>query len=532
MPPRLLHLKGVTPKKAHETARLAALVRALAVASQACGAIDVGSGSGYLGQALTAGHSASSAPPLPAVGIEGSASIHDAAGRRAQRLGSARDQSSGAAPAPPRRRAADKGPAALAAPGASLVDQHPASAAAAAEATVPSFATLQGRLEFTGAAADDAAVLGAARARLARARSPGPRAGPVLVGLHTCGDLTPAILRAFASAPDAASFACLACVGCCYHSLSLQCGSVNDVYRQQETDGRAPPATGSSAAGAGVGAAQPGFHAFPLSAALVQIAGGRGQACATIDAFSMRRAASHQGSRLLPQHAAELDFTATCALYRAVTQELTQALAAAGLQLASVRTRHSRAELGAGFAAYMERSFASARVRPLGDADAGSPPDGSRWAAQATKAAREAVMHARRDTAALLHPQDEAAQRAFVCEEEKEEQEDEGEGKGARSGRAPPLLWAGPELTPLFQQLWRLYRARRPLHRHLVAFVCLQNVVEEMIESVVLLDRICYLLEFPGCAPQVHAVPLFDEAVSPRNVALVVVRRRASYESL
>ena len=58
-----------------------------------------------------------------------------------------------------------------------------------------------------------------------------------------------------------------------------------------------------------------------------------------------------------------------------------------------------------------------------------------------------------------------------------------------------------------------------PQLEHLRRFLAIRASLASLVESVLLLDRVCYLLEQPGVGA--CAVPVFDAHVSPRNVAIV-----------
>lgn len=279
---------------------MAALLRLLARSTGAHGVIDIGAGSGYLGLALAQPDvvrsespgdkvhisGTSVAPPcdsgsLAVVGVEGSPLIHEGAGQRQQRPHLA----------PYNHR----------------------------------MATMHGRLE-PGDSEGSRTVCDAALAELARLAQPPHQdsdqtpgtptttsppaataagaATAVVTGVHACGNLTPSILRVFASD---SRLRALACVGCCYQGLYL-------------SEDAAKGGCCSSDAALG----------FPLSHGVRHTLAGLGPGANPIDRNALWRAASHQP---------RLDETAA-----AEAGHVRATLLRAALELALTRVPHLRVE--------------------------------------------------------------------------------------------------------------------------------------------------------------------------------------------
>ena len=66
------------------------------------------------------------------------------------------------------------------------------------------------------------------------------------------------------------------------------------------------------------------------------------------------------------------------------------------------------------------------------------------------------------------------------------------------------------------------YAKLEPQFRHLTVWIGLQMIAAQVIESAIVLDRFLYEEEHDARA---FIVPLFDPVVSPRNLAVVAVKK-------
>jgi hypothetical protein len=211
--------RGMKLKKRHEVERLAALVASLCERLGCKTVVDFGAGQGYLGQVLHFGYG------LRVVAIDSSSHQTHGADRRLQRVQKAlsRRPTAAAAPPLPEQRTTRDTDASLIGDGVQsvtcLLDQNLTTLPAllnSAECAPPSSSSNDHEY------------------------GEGPGAGGfLLLGLHTCGDLTPSMLRVFGnreawalvgkakgegsleSAPASwGQPAGIVNVGCCYHLLS------------------------------------------------------------------------------------------------------------------------------------------------------------------------------------------------------------------------------------------------------------------------------------------------------------------------
>lgn len=71
-----------------------------------------------------------------------------------------------------------------------------------------------------------------------------------------------------------------------------------------------------------------------------------------------------------------------------------------------------------------------------------------------------------------------------------------------------------------------MYERYLPRLQQLVAFSLLREAYAPAVESIIILDKLCYLLELKqqGLVKDCHAVQLFDRVKSPRCVALIATK--------
>jgi hypothetical protein len=75
------------------------------------------------------------------------------------------------------------------------------------------------------------------------------------------------------------------------------------------------------------------------------------------------------------------------------------------------------------------------------------------------------------------------------------------------------------EMKPLIEES---YAKLEPQFRHLTVWIALQMIAAQVIESAIVLDRFLYIEEHGAKA---FIVPLFDPIISPRNLAIVAVKK-------
>ena len=297
----LPHCSNMGPKKEHEVRRLAPLVARVAGRCGARIVVDVGSGHGYLSHVLAFHHG------LHVVGIEASAANVAAAHHRAwvvrEKLRDPRfkaweslkakaaaalaDEGADGSACRPERAAGEPSPL-VAHGGGSFSSMALIMPAAASmrwldRALQPAVQRILDADAAAGPAAADAAGTDAADEPRGRARY-------VLVGLHTCGDLAPTLLRLAATATPGQSgrhaasgddsaagrslCAGVVSLGCCYHRVSeCAAGGGPEAVEAGAEDG-GPNASDGAAdeaceAWRGVGTVPSGAEAFsnlPMSA--------------------------------------------------------------------------------------------------------------------------------------------------------------------------------------------------------------------------------------------------------------------------
>ena len=78
----------------------------------------------------------------------------------------------------------------------------------------------------------------------------------------------------------------------------------------------------------------------------------------------------------------------------------------------------------------------------------------------------------------------------------------------------------------LDEEIETLYSNYLPRFKQLVAFSLLREAYAPAVESIIILDKLCYLLELKeeGIVKDCHAVQLFDRLKSPRCVALIATK--------
>ena len=328
----------------------------------------------------------------------------------------------------------------------------------------------------------------------------------VLVGLHTCGDLGPTMLRVFHHAGPAVH--ALVNVGCCYMKLSeagcspgcheaaepnkeerrpcQPAGDPADVLEQDTQDARKTTTTPS---------AQASPFGFPMSdcvASLGLTAGFhiREYACHSLTAYACRlkaaaSAGDGRGEASLRLHGR-----------RAILELL---LARRGRGRGASTTSGEMASGKAG-----DRDAGTRRAERAGGAQkvGNEPGGGTRSDAEGNRRLREATNSARVGTirnAASLTLREYITQSYARCGLEPIAEED-----------WPSFL---AEIEPLDAQ-WR----------RVVTFYVLRQLLAPLWEALILLDRLLYLRELRYDA---HLVPLFDPSLSPRSYALIAIKPEA-----
>ena len=81
---------------------------------------------------------------------------------------------------------------------------------------------------------------------------------------------------------------------------------------------------------------------------------------------------------------------------------------------------------------------------------------------------------------------------------------------------------SGADVASLLPVLDRKYDELKGFYHHVNATLLLRSVMAPVLESFILLDRFLYLRECGGVIPLL--LPLFDEALSPRNMAIVAFK--------
>ncbi len=354
---------------------------------------------------------------------------------------------------------------------AAAAREGPRCAACASLAPPAPPAALTARFAWHGDALD--ALL---RAALPSApHAPPPRV--VLVGLHACGDLTPALLRGFADA-DAAVAAVV--VGCCYNLVTEAPGA--NIGGEAERD-------------SGGGGERLAADAILRStaAAAAQRHGGGEQGCCSGAEPGTERADAPPG------------FPLSCA-----GAALALRLGRRARMLACPSSARWDTPAGAPSASTLQRhAFRAALEVVLQRFYPGLPHDaltlGRQGAASGDGSSAEgAAADADADADAFVREATDAVAAAGLC-----------------ASLTPPAA---------LHALWRDELA--PHAALLGAFCTLRAVLAGPLESLLLLDRLLYAREAlreRGCsAADAALLPLFDPVLSPRNVALVARKRRLS----
>eukprot|EP00898_Chlorokybus_atmophyticus_P006738 jgi/Chlat1/7065/Chrsp56S06714 len=252
--------------------------------------------------------------------------------------------------------------------------------------------------------------------------------GVVLVGLHACGDLSPAMLRMFVQSEGVRA---VVNVGCCYNSIRE---ATNDTDADDSRDNKEAQ------------------HGFPMSTACrelgVELGGQAGMlACQSADRWSRE---SPQAAALRFRHHA----------FRAALELVLAELPA------DERLNHAPL-----------RDFKKKKHRHKQQSDGAAGPSAN------INAAEEFVLYAREALRAL----------------------------------APTCSVRDEKLTGVWHTV-------APYEALVGPFWSLRTVLAPPLESLILLDRLMYLREQHGSNIEAMLVPLFDPAVSPRNVAVVAWR--------
>jgi hypothetical protein len=77
------------------------------------------------------------------------------------------------------------------------------------------------------------------------------------------------------------------------------------------------------------------------------------------------------------------------------------------------------------------------------------------------------------------------------------------------------------DMTDFLESLEKLYEEYRGFNPHVNVTLLLRSVISPVLESFILMDRFLYLQE---CGAVPFLVPLFDESLSPRNMAIVAYK--------
>lgn len=80
---------------------------------------------------------------------------------------------------------------------------------------------------------------------------------------------------------------------------------------------------------------------------------------------------------------------------------------------------------------------------------------------------------------------------------------------------------AGIDVDQFLEQLQAMYTELQPYNPHVNATLLLRSVLSPVLESFLLMDRWLYLKE-SGTSP--YLIPIFNETLSPRNVAVVAFK--------
>ena len=93
--------------------------------------------------------------------------------------------------------------------------------------------------------------------------------------------------------------------------------------------------------------------------------------------------------------------------------------------------------------------------------------------------------------------------------------------EGNQRSPSAPLPVADPqELRPLLHER---FQELTPLFPFLNSLQALKLVLQPVVESLLLIDRVLYIREqVPGAV--VNLLPIFDPIVSPRNIAIVSMK--------
>jgi hypothetical protein len=353
---------------------------------------------------------------------------------------------------------------------------------------------LGGRLRFVNTVLAPDADIGATLRATGATTVEQEAEGFALLGLHACGQLTPTIIRAFASSPSAVA---LVVAGCCYHKVA----SLQDLAGWGALQ-QSPSAVASTAS---VGRLPAGF---PMSGPLATLLLGRGG--------SLARWFADGHAQELACHAAE-GYTAQPWQHAPVPAPPSPHTTAAACTRTQSRRRRSRlphfrsqlspqqAGRGEGFvarrAAYAAETSYLARQswRAVLECELrrrGLPP-------------RQSIGSVRRVDRLSF---DQYAQAAF----RKAAAKNTSFGGGALGGETGS---DGCELAVRYTVelgMWPEY----------AAFYSLRLLLAPLFESLIVMDRAMFVTEaLAGAAHEITVLPAFAPSLSPRNFVIVASRR-------
>ncbi|KAK7466607.1 hypothetical protein BaRGS_00033406 [Batillaria attramentaria] len=384
--------KGMSPKKLHEVQWMASLVHQVAAQADCDVVVDIGSGLGYLGQVLHTNYG------LKVIGLEGSVGHTERAEKRAAKHGL---QCSGMKSVPFEIRDDEEHITKF----CDLI-QREASTITQCKHSCPADLHMRspdgGEGHSVSSCTDEVTIT---KERETDAVNHSLRV--CLIGLHCCGDLTPALLRLFERVEFIRA---VCCVSCCYHKMQLIPGTDQ-------------------------------FHNFPMSKAAK-------------DVYTAMQVKSQR-----TQEHAPTSFISPCSL-RLAAQETRARWASQTVADHDVHMKH------VAFRALLE----------LYRGDTGSKD--------------------RRTVRRLDYSTVDQFVDSYV--------------------RCPEIPREEQQATK--EQLYKLYAQVQPRFHHIEPFTCLQVILQPVLESLVLLDRQCWLQENGFHA---DIVPIFQEEISPRNLALV-----------